>query len=445
MAKYIKKRKISLRDIIFKSGKPSRENLETSDIPAREDIAPNDIPDRDLQEDDDSRACSPESAADRLHAIILTENADEFGDVSEETPRIRHTGSNSIQTLSDESDKSFDGNKVEHSPYCSHKESDNNFIMSKYFDSLTVASHQGTLSKDGLPVVDTRSSRSLSAIPWSEINRGGTLTNSRSCYDICSNKIPGTPCGSNCSTPLSRRRHVHSPIQLSCSSRTTSDDDAVDVIPIDATTTTMPHLRREKLSRRMKVSSVPLAANPPPLDLLDDEGDFAQRVSTKLQMRLPSSLHVSPNLSPNLSTSASVSLSPLVSPTIPSDFSPFHPRGPSQAYLTTRPKSAQLPPLRGSASNPNLLHTGSLGLKKLSNLEVKMFSSVTRSNPNLYMMPKLPQGSSVGTPMDPVQAFRLTHSPQPTPPSSPRTASRGRRAPRVKVSGTISQDELDSI
>ncbi|XP_041461491.1 flocculation protein FLO11-like [Lytechinus variegatus] len=450
MAKYLKKQRISLHDIIFKNRKSSREEIKRETPEERvvvqvvaEKGAIGIIGQHSLGE---SRKCpSPKpvrslvqvtsSAPDNVSAVDrnVRDGMPVFGRTVKRTP---------VDSESCENSSGSDNN--EGYRYKSDSDSsDENYIISRYFRSMALSDEEEPSSgtRLGVPVIETGSSRSLSAIPSIDMPNDTSL--SRSCYEICSNRIPGTPCGSSCSMSFKRQKKGKS--SMTNWSNAGSEGDITEIIPLGSSTVT------SKTNRSSKQETLS------PLNLSHFE-TTPRSSSVKSINREPSSLHVSPSRSPNLSGDPTTSPSSVMSgdtlPPAPSPFSSYDVAN----HRSLRPGSAvmlphwesNLLPIRPSSSNPAINKSSEYQTIPSHPLRPVQLSPLTRSNPNLCVYS--PSGSSRS--LSPSSAFGTSPStsprllsplPIPIPPSSPRPTSQYRRAPRVKKTKTKFQQNFDNL
>ncbi|XP_063954646.1 uncharacterized protein LOC129258329 [Lytechinus pictus] len=446
MAKYLKKQRISLHDIIFKNRKSSREEIKRETPEERVVVQvvaeKGAIGQLSLGE---SRKCPspkpvrslvqvPSSAPDNVPAVDrnVRDGMPVFGRTVKRTP---------VDYGSCENSSGSDNNE-RHRYKSDSDSSDENYIISRYFRSMVLSDDEEPSSgtRLGVPVIETGSSRSLSAIPSIDMPNDASL--SRSCYEICSNRIPGTPCGSSCS--ISFRRPNKGKSSMTYWSNGGSEGDITEIIPLGSSTVTSKTTNRS--SRQETLS---------PLNLSHFE-TTPRSSSVKSINREPSSLHVSPSRSPNLSGDPTTSPSSVMSgetlPPAPSPFSSYH----IANHRSLRPGSAvmlphresNLLPLRPSSSNPAINKASEYHTTPSHPLRPVQLSPLTRSNPNLCVYS--PSGSSRS--LSPSSAFGTSTSPRllsplpiPIPPSSPRPTSQYRRAPRVKKTKAKFQQNFDNL
>ena len=217
MAKYLKKRRISLHDIIFKNRKGSQE--ETKKEPPNERVVVQVVTERGAVgnaplEKSQSKRSSPKS--ERRYIQVCNSAPDNEPVVDRANlvvgDRMQGMGIPDLgrmkisRRIDSGSGENSSGSDTSERYQCKSDSdsSDENYIMNRYFKSMTLSDDekQPPSTRLGLPTIETGSSRSLSAIPWSEMKKDAPL--SRSCYEICSNRTPGTSCGSSCSTSFTR-------------------------------------------------------------------------------------------------------------------------------------------------------------------------------------------------------------------------------------------------
>lgn len=461
MAKYLKKRRISLHDIIFKNRKGSQE--ETKKDPLNERVVVQVVTERGAVgnaprlEKSQPKCSSPKSerryiqvctsapdnepVVDRANLDVSTVVGDRMHGIGIQdlgrmkTSRRIDSGSGENSSGSDTSER--------YQCKSDSDSSDENYIMNRYFKSMTLSDDekQPPSTRLGLPTIETGSSRSLSAIPWSEMKKDAPL--SRSCYEICSNRTPGTSCGSSCSTSFTRPKQGKSLVTYW--PNTGSESDLIDIIPLSSSKVTRTKTNMNRPSKRETLS---------PLNLVQLEST-QHSASLKSVKREPSSLHVSPNRSPYMSCDPTLSPSSVMSAeTLPPAFSPFA-ACPVINHRSLRPSyDLNLHPLRPSSSNPTInqafdFHQHTFPSRLLSPVQL---SPLSRSNPNLYV--NSPPGDHSSSSVSPSSASgyspstsprRLSPLPIPIPPSSPRPAWRCRRSPRVKQAGAEFQQNFDNF